>query len=52
VNRAFRATFVGVVALLSARCRVLVGDVPGLVGDVPGRRRQGGASVRTCEDAA
>jgi len=45
VNRAFRAAFVGVVARWSSRCRVVVGEVPG-------RRRHGGAGVRTCEDAA
>jgi len=45
VNRAFRAAFVGVVARWSSRCRVVVGDVPG-------RRRHGGAGLRTCEDAA
>src|SRR5215207_4882555 len=45
VNRAFRAVFVGVVARWSSRCRVVVGEVPG-------RRRHGGAGLRTCEDAA
>jgi len=45
VNRAFRAAFVGVVARWSSRWRVVVGEVPG-------RRRHGGAGLRTCEDAA
>jgi hypothetical protein len=45
VNRAFRAAFVGVVARWSSRCRVVVGEVPG-------RRRHGGAGLRTCEGAA
>jgi hypothetical protein len=45
VNRAFQAAFVGVVARWSSRCRVVVGEVPG-------RRRHGGAGLRTCEDAA
>jgi hypothetical protein len=45
VNRAFQAAFVGVVARWSSRCRVVVGEVPG-------RRRHGGAGLRTCEGAA
>src|SRR3954451_17575554 len=45
VNRAYRAAFVDVVARWSSWCRVVVGDVPG-------RRRHGGAGLRTCEDAA
>jgi uncharacterized protein YqjF (DUF2071 family) len=45
VNRAFQAAFVGGVARWSSRCRVVVGEVPG-------RRRHGGAGLRTCEGAA
>jgi hypothetical protein len=45
VNRAYRAAFVGVVARWSSWCRVVVGEVPG-------RRRHGGAGLRTCEGAA